>query len=276
MRIASLIVLTFLSFSVHVNAQNSVFIQEAYNPGNVYSRASLDFDSYYFVAQNKFYALRGSFYYGIPNQRHLFGISIPVVHSIFSGDFAGYENTTGIGDMKFTYLIVPYKKQTPLGLERVSFFLEVTAPTGNEDLGRGVGSWLYKPGLIFSVQPSMNFTLYPEVRFQFSTEDVNSQGGSGGLPDPEDEEVDEKLQNISLFLPATYVIDSWNGWISLNTEYAYTFVEDTYFLFMRLDFGKMMGQNSSAALQITKFIAGQPRLETAINIRFNFFLRREH
>lgn len=276
MHIRSLAVLILILLTVQVYSQNSVFIQEAYNPANVFSRASLDFDSYYFVAENKFYALRGGFYYGIPNQRHLFGISIPVIHSIFSGDFAGYENTTGIGDMKFTYLTVPYKKETPLGLERVSFFLEVTAPTGNEDLGRGVGSWLYKPGLIFSVQPGVAFSLFPEVRFQFSTDEVNSQGGSGGLPDPEDEEVDEKLQNISLLLPATYVIDSWNGWISLNTEYAYTFVEDTYFLFLRLDLGKMMGQNSSAALQITKFIAGQPRLETAINIRFNFFLRREN
>lgn len=255
-------------------AQNSVFTHEAYNPSNVYSRASLDFDSYYFVNDNTFYALRGGFYYGIPNQRHLLGIAIPVIHSIFSGDFAGYENTTGIGDIRFTYLGVPYLNKTLMGLAKVSFYVELTTPTGNENLGRGVGSWLFKPGLIFDIHPSHAFSLYPEIRYQFSYDEVNSQGGSGGLPDPEDPEEDEKLQNITLALPATYVIENWNGWVSLNTEYVYTFVEDTYFLFLRLDLGKMMGQNSSAALQITRFIAGQPRLETAINVRFNFFLRR--
>jgi hypothetical protein len=270
-----LFILVLTLFIADGYGQSSVFTQEAYNPANVYSRVSLDFDSYYFVNDNTFYALRGGFYYGIPNQRHLLGIAIPVIHSIFSGDFAGYENTTGIGDIRFTYLAVPYLNKTPLGLEKISFYLEVTTPTGDENLGRGVGSWLYKPGLIFSVHPNHSFSLYPEIRYQFSTEEVNSQGGGGGLPDPEDPEEDEKLQYLTLTLPATYVIENWNGWVSLNTEYAYTFVEDTYFLFLRLDLGKMMGQNSSAALQITKFIAGQPRLETAINIRFNFFLRRQ-
>ncbi|HEY3430384.1 MAG TPA: transporter [Cyclobacteriaceae bacterium] len=239
------------------------------------SRVVADFDSYYYVAENKFYAIRAGFNYGMRNERHLFGIAVPFVHSIFSGDYAGYENTTGIGDLRFTYIGVPYKSNDPLGLSRVSFALEVTAPTGDENLGRGVGTWLYRPGLVFGVNPSPNFSLYPEVRFQFSGKEANSQGGGDGNPDVEDPEDDEKLQILAFALPATYAMDKWNGWISLNTEYAYSFTEETYFLFMRLDLGKMMGDNSSAALQITRFIAGQPRLETLIRVRFNFFLRKQ-
>lgn len=269
-------VLTCIVLSLRLTAfsQGEIFEHRPYDPANVQSRVAFDFDSYYFVANDKFYVARAGFYYGIPNDRHAFGLSIPLVHSVFNGDFAGFENTTGIGDIRMSYMGAAYVKKDPLGLERVSFYFDATAPTGNADLGRGVGSWLYKPGLIFSVQPSPAFSLYPEIRFQFSGSEVNSRGGADGVPDLEDPEEDEKLQNIYLSLPLTYVLEEWNGWISMNTEYAYTFVEDTYFLFLRFDFGKMMGKHSSAGLQITKFIAGQPRLETLVRVRFNFFLRK--
>ncbi|MCK6618319.1 MAG: transporter [Cyclobacteriaceae bacterium] len=253
-------------------SQGQIFEHRMYDPANVQSRVALDFDSYYFVADNKFFVARAGFYYGIPNGRHAFGLSIPLVHSIFNADFAGYENTTGIGDIRMSYMGAPYVKKTPLGLERVSCYLDVTAPTGNADLGHGVGSWLYKPGVIFSVQPSPAFSVYPEVRFQFSGTRVNSRGGADGVPDLENPDKDEKLQYITLALPFTYVMDDWNGWVSMNTEYAYTFVEETYFLFLRFDFGRMIGKHSAAGLHITKFIAGQPRLETLVRVKFNFFI----
>jgi hypothetical protein len=255
-------------------SQDGLFSHRPYDPANVQSRVALDFDSYYFVAGNKFFVARAGFYYGIPNNRHAFGLSIPLVHSIFNADFAGYENTTGIGDIRMSYMGAPYVKKTPLGLERISGYLDVTAPTGNADLGHGIGSWLYKPGLIFSVQPGPAFSMFPEIRFQFSGKEVNSRGGADGVPDLDDPDKDEKLQNITVALPLTYAIEDWEGWVSMNTEYTYTFVEDTYFLFLRFDFGRMMGQHSAAGLQITKFIAGQPRLETLVKVRFTFFISR--
>ncbi|QOI98136.1 MAG: transporter [Flammeovirgaceae bacterium] len=272
MRIVIFAWLGFVS-GIPAFSQGEIFELRPYDPANVQSRVAFDFDSYYFVAGNKFFVARAGFYYGIPNDRHAFGLTIPLVHSIFNADFAGYENTTGIGDIRMSYLGAPYVKKTPLGLERVSFYFDVTAPTGNADLGHGVGWWLYKPGLIFSVQPGPAFSLYPEVRFQFSSKQVNSRGGADGVPDLENPEKDEKLQYLTLALPLTYVIEDWNGWVSMHTEYAYTFVEETYFLFLRFDFGRMMGKHSAAGLQITKFIAGQPRLETLVRVRFNFFIR---
>lgn len=253
-------------------AQTDIDRLEPYHPALMDSRFTLDLDSYYFVAENKFYSFKPGFVYGL-GKRHAMGIAVPVVHSIFSGDFAGFENTTGIGDMKFYYHGVAYQSKDPLGLQRITATFEATAPTGNARLGRGTGAWVYKPGIVVAIRPDEAFHLFPSLNFQISSARLNSLGGGDGVPDLDNPDLNDQLKVISMSLPATFVLDSWSGWVSLHPEYIRTFVEDTYFLFLRLDLGKMIGTNTSASLQITKFIAGQPRLETWIKFRLNFFLR---
>jgi hypothetical protein len=68
-------------------------------------------------------------------------------------------------------------------------------------------------------------------------------------------------------------LDEWNGWFSLNTLYSRSFTEDTDFLFLRMDIGKVIGENASAALRISKFIAGQPRLNVLVQANFSFYFR---
>lgn len=271
-RIERLFTLFLLAIASTLFAQTDIDRLEPYHPALMDSRISLDLDSYYFVAENKFYSFKPGFAYGLPGKRHTMGIAVPVVHSIFSGDFAGFENTTGIGDMKFFYHGVAYQSKDPLGLQRITATFEATAPTGNARLGRGTGAWVYKPGIVVAIRPDEAFHLFPSLNFQISSARLNSLGGGDGVPDLDDPDLNDQLKVISMSLPATFVLDSWSGWVSLHPEYIHTFVEDTYFLFLRLDLGKMIGDNTSASLQITKFIAGQPRLETWIKFRLNFFL----
>lgn len=245
-----------------------------YDPANTQSRIATDFDSYYFTGGHRFYWARFTYDYGIPNNRHRMGISIPVVHCIFNGDFAGFENTTGIGDLRFTYVGIPYlATNTVFGLKKIAMGLEVTTPTGNERLGRGVGSWVFRPGVTFTYQADMDLYIFPQVRFQFSTSDVNSRAGNDGVPDLEDPENDEQLQNINLTIPTIFLLRDWDGWIGLTVDTDFTFVEDTYFLFIKTEVGKMLGRKTSAMLQITQFVAGQPRLSTVVSAHVNFFLR---
>jgi len=276
LRVSLLFSVLFIATFTTPFAQTTMDSREPYSPVNMESRFGIDFDSYYFVAENKFFAFRPGFYYGLPGKRHVMGITIPVVHSIFSGDFAGFENTTGIGDIKFSYIGVPYVSKDALGLQKVSVFLDATAPTGNEQLGRGAGAWVFKPGVVFTYRPDPSFYVFPQVNFQFSSARLNSLGGGDGVPDLEDPDSEDKLKVLSISLPGTFVIDDWEGWISLNPEYIKSFEEDTYFLFLRLDLGKMIGQRTSAALNITKFIAGQPRLETMFRFRINLFLDNQN
>lgn len=271
-RIERLFPLLLLAVVANLFAQTDIDRLEPYHPALIDSRITLDLDTYYFVAENKFYSLKPGFVYGLPGKRHAMGIAVPIVHSIFSGDFAGFENTTGIGDMKFFYNGVPYQSKDPLGLQRITFTFEATAPTGDERLGRGTGAWVYKPGLVVAIRPDESFHLFPTLNFQLSTARLNSLGGGDGVPDLEDPDLNDQLKVMAFSLPATFVLDSWSGWVSLHPEYIHTFVEDTYFLFLKLDLGKMIGTNTSASLQITKFIAGQPRLETWIKFRLTFFL----
>ncbi|MBX2966745.1 MAG: hypothetical protein KF845_11395 [Cyclobacteriaceae bacterium] len=267
-----LFTLLLLAITPTLFAQTDIDRLEPYHPALMDSRITLDLDTYYFVAENKFYSFKPGFVYGLPGKRHAMGIALPVVHSIFSGDFAGFENTTGIGDMKFFYHGVAYQAKDPLGLQRITATFEATAPTGNARLGRGTGAWVYKPGVVVAIRPDEAFYLFPTLNFQISSARLNSLGGADGVPDLANPDLDDQLKVMSMSLPATFVLDSWSGWVSLHPEYIHTFVEDTYFLFLRLDLGKMIGSNTSASLQITKFIAGQPRLETWIKFRLNFFL----
>ena len=189
-----------------VLALGQVYAQPAGNeyasdPVTMRTRTSIDLESYIFHNNAQFYAFRLGYSYGLRNERHQVGMSLPLVHTVFNADYAGFENTTGIGDLKMSYLFVPYSKPNTFGLARVSFSMDVTAPTGEYKLGRGAGVWLYKPGMIFTIQPGEALTFYPEVRFQFSANDANSQGGSDGIPDPDDPEKDYKMQNLSLSLP---------------------------------------------------------------------------
>jgi len=246
---------------------------DASNPVLVQSRVVIDAETYFFENGSVFYALRPGFYYGLKNDRHQVGLSIPYFHNVFNGDYGGFENTSGIGDIKMTYMYVPVINQNILGLERLSTYLEVSAPTGEYQLGRGSGVWMYKPAVIFSVRASPAVSFYPEVRYQFSANSANSGGGSDGIPDSEDPDKDGKVQNLTLELPAVVEVEAWHGWIALHAQYIRSFTEQTNFFYMRFDIGKMMGKKASGALNIQKFISGQPRLDLVVQARFQFFLK---
>lgn len=251
----------------------SLNTEYAADPVAMQSRATIDVESYIFHTNAQFYALRLGYNYGLRNERHLFGMSLPLVHNVFNADYAGFENTTGFGDLKMSYLFVPYVVKNSIGMERVSLSFDLTVPTGEYRLGRGAGAWLYKPGIIFTLRPGPALAFYPEIRFQFSGSDANSQGGSDGAPDPDDPEKDNTVQNLSLSIPLVAQIEDWDGWFCFNVLYTRSFSEKTNFLFFRSDFGKMIGRRSSASLRISKFIAGQPRLNVIVQANISFFMR---
>lgn len=249
------------------------YLQNASDPVSMRSRVTVDIESYFWVNESQFYAIRPAYYYGLKNERFLVGMSIPVVHNVFKGDYQGFENTTGFGDLRMSAMYVPYFKQTFSGLERITATLDVSAPTGEYLLGRGAGAWMYRPGVVLTYRPGPALAFYPEIRFLFSTEDVNAQGGSDGSPDPYDSEKDDKLQNLSIDLPFVAQLEDWNGWFSIHLMYSRALVEKTDFFFVRSDFGKMVGERTAASLRISKFIAGQPRLNLMVQANFTWFMR---
>lgn len=266
-------VLLFMTIPLFQLAGQQLSTDNASDPVSMQGRAAVDIESYFFYNEAQFYALRLGYFYGLGNERHLFGMSLPLVHTVFNADYAGFENTTGFGDLKMSYLFVPYSEKNTIGLTRVSLSLDVSAPTGEYRLGRGAGVWLYKPGIIFTMRPGPAVSFYPEIRFQFSGNEANSQGGSDGVPDPEDPEKDNKVQNLSMAIPLVAQIEDWDGWFSLNIMYTRSFTESTNFFFVRTDIGKMLGPKTSAALRIAKFIAGQPRLNVVVQANFTFYMR---
>ncbi|HEU5292559.1 MAG TPA: hypothetical protein VFU05_18050 [Cyclobacteriaceae bacterium] len=265
-----LIVVTYY----YAHSQSTVSAYEASNPTYIRSHVRTSFESYNYYETANFYSIQLGYYYGI-GERHLAGISIPFYHNVFNADFAGYENTTGIGDIRMFYMLNAFNRKVDgPGLKRVSPFLEVSAPTGEYELGRGAGAWLYKPGIIFSYSPIPEVSFYPEIKYQFSINETNGDGSSDGMPDPEDPVKEGKYQNLAMNFPVVMILKEWDGWFSLNAQYAHSFTEKVDFFFLRMDVGKMLGEYTSGALNISKFIAGQPRLNVVVQAKFNFYLGR--
>lgn len=262
----------FLVLITNFATAQIISVSDASDPACLKTRPVLDIESYFFEQPAQFYALRFGFLYGI-GEKHLVGISVPFLHNVFEEDYQGFENTTGIGDIRMHYM-TGFSTGKSIGLSRISPYFEMTAPTGDSQSGRGAGTWLYKPGVIFTFQASPEIAFYPEVRFQFSGDEANSQGGSDGMPDPEDPEDDGKFQMLTFQIPAVVQLEPIQGWFAINAQYMQSFTEDEYFIFLRMDFGKMIGQKTSASLAISKFIAGQPRLNVFVQAKFQFFLGR--
>ncbi len=270
-RYISIIAVILISIEM-TRAQTTIDAQDGSDPVSMKSRVVADADAYLFVGEARHYAMRLGYEYGLQSGKHLFGMSLPLVHTIYNADFGGYENTTGVGDLKMHYMFVPFLQTDAAGLQRVTTYLEVSAPTGNSDLGRGAGTWLYKPGAVFTFRPNPYVSLYPEMKFQFSGGEGNSLGGDGA-PDANDPEKDGKIQNLSFSLPVVLLVKNWDGWFSLNAIYIRSLSEKADYVFLRTDFGRMIGEKTSAALNISKFIFGQPQLNVIVQARFQFFLR---
>lgn len=274
LKIGALHIILALLICHQAISQSQPSAYEASNPTYVRSYFKLSAESYDFYENATFYSLQVGYYYGI-GDRHLAGLSIPFYHNIFNGDYGGYENTTGIGDIKMAYMLNAFNKKVGgPGLQRISPYLELSAPTGEYQLGRGAGAWLYKPGVMFSFSPIPEVSFYPEVKYQFSLSEVNSQGSSDGLPDSEDPSKDDKYSNLIMAFPVVMVLKDWDGWFGLNAQYGHSFTEEVDFLYLRMDIGKMIGDYTSGSLNISKFIAGQPRLNLVVQARFNFYLGR--
>ncbi len=244
---------------------------DASDPATMKSRMTTDLETYFFVANARFYALRLGYEYGLQNGKHLLGISLPLVHNIYVADFGGYENTTGVGDIKMRYMFVPWQETGNASFQRVSTYFEMTAPTGESGLGRGTGTWVYKPGVVFTFRPNPFVSFYPEIKYSFSTKVANGLGGDGA-PDQTNPALDGLIKNLSFVVPAVAIVTDWRGWVGMNATYIQSFSEDTYYVFLRIDFGKMIGEKTSAAINISKFIAGQPRLDALVQAKLQFFI----
>lgn len=242
-----------------------------FDPSNTASRIPVAFNSYYYSGGHRLYSMRFGYHYGAANGRHLIGVDLPIVHVIFNADYGGFENTTGVGDLQLNYLAIPYQSENILGLTKVAGYLQVSVPIGNERLGRGAGAWIYSPGVIFTCKPGHSWYFFPEIRFQLSGTEANSPGGSDVLPNLDDAQP-EKMRHFSLAIPTHYVLREWKGWVGLSADYTYTNIEKNYYLFLRTEVGKMIGTHTAASLHLTRFLAGQPRLETIFRIKINFFL----
>lgn len=230
-------------------------------------------NSYLFTGGTIYYEAVPGFSYALPDARNMLTIEVPFMHNIFPGDFGGYENTTGIGDVRMRYQTVPIKKKDPLGFKQLTFYGELTAPTGAYIFGRGAGTWLIKPGVMATIQASPQVAFYPEVRFQFSASEASRLGGGQNLPNPDSFQRNRKLQEYVLQFPVVMVLESANTWLRINPEFIQSFNEGVSYLFFEGEVGKMLGDWSSASVNISRFIAGQPRLAVIVEAQFRFYLK---
>ena len=81
------------------SASAQITLEDASDPASMISRITLDLETYGFENNARFYVFRPGYYYGLRNEQHLLGVSVPLMDNVFEGDYAGFENTTRFGDL---------------------------------------------------------------------------------------------------------------------------------------------------------------------------------
>ena len=89
-----------------------------------------------------------------PNSQHVFFTDLPIIRANVAK-----ETQTGIGDISVGYGFVPYEN-----LERrfttIAFRVETSMPTGDENRGLGLGTWVLSPAVGVAVNVTDLFPIY--------------------------------------------------------------------------------------------------------------------
>lgn len=205
-----------MGFSHHSAGQENSILGEfnPINPTQTASRIDLMFDSYLFQSGDLILATRAIFNYDFNHDRHMVTMNIPWLNTFYVGGYQGDDRNQGLGDISFRYMGLPYLDMASKStLKAVALVLEITAPTGNDIIGLGLGKWIYKPELIANFRFSPFFAFYPSTKFVFTTSPVNghSNPGFGTTPDPEDPETEGELNSIIFEAPAVLEVEDWDG-----------------------------------------------------------------
>lgn len=271
-----LFLLLFFTFPYKAYCQeNSVLgINNPSNPTLTRTQFSFDFDSYFFVAENRLLAARPAFHYDFNSNRHKVMMEVPILSTFYSGNYQGFERQTGLGDMRFKYMYLAYYDENARqSFNGLGITFEMITPTGNSQFGLGLGKWQYAPGVVFSFRPNPFFAFYPEIVYRFTADDVNGISLPGaGLPDFETPENDPKFQSILFEVPAVVELSDWNGWFSVSPVYLKDFPSGYSIFAFSGEIGLKTSENFGASIHILRFVAGQPRLITHVTAKFDFYL----
>ncbi len=272
-----LLLACFFIVCAQANAQESTVLGRfnASNPNLIEKQFGMDFESYFFVANDKLYTMNFRFDYNFNSKRTMVRFNVPLVSTDFSKDYQGYERSTGIGDLGFkvTHLIY-LDKANKKTLESVALSLGVTTPTGDKDLGLGLGKWQYIPEIVAAFRASPALGFYPRAKFQFTGSEVNGHPTPGGsAPDPEDPDADGQFKTLIIDLPMIMEINSWQGWFGLTPIYLNDFEFNYTIVALTAELGKNISDQSSISLHLSQNIAGEKRLLNIVEAKLNFYIK---
>ena len=182
----------------------------------------------------------------------------------------------GIGDIR-TRFFWKFYDAPGSKLENMMFNLDVFLPTGDSSKGLGLGTFQIVPNLIFALPVNKSFTIYPAIKYKFST--GKTEGRSSAFPPgrtPISDREDEEYIN-AIEIEATFVY-SWlkaNAWMYIQPIYEIDLLpeegEDNYEVTLRGQVGKMFGR-WGLGLEGTTFVAGEKSQEYQLKgILFYYF-----
>ena len=158
----------------------------------------------------------------LAQQKFLFNFEVPVPQ--YAG-LTGVNHSSGIGDtrLKFFWLI-------STGGEKVRAVVpsfDAIAPTGDEDRGLGGGQWILMPNMVFALQPTKNWSMYPFFRYVHADPVQTNFVIDPPLPEDPDLFGTTELRGFNLeWINVIQLEDAFFNWVEATPDYFKNFTGD--------------------------------------------------
>ncbi len=227
------------------------------DPSRPYSNVSLSGSVFNLVEGQLWqYALTGDVAFG--NYRNLLTFQVPIVRSVIPG----IENFSGIGDINGGYSFVFYERKTiDNPLINATASLNISLPTGNADLGEGVGRTVFVPGLTLAFKPVDQVGIYPSIQYITSSKPATGRwagGFPGAVPDETGTNPEARISAIQI--NSEFNLEFNQTWLGLTPVFSYDFTGRQYTVNLRPEVGRLFNDSFLLKINSTFYILGQRHL----------------
>ncbi|MGI9470321.1 MAG: hypothetical protein ACR2NZ_02235 [Rubripirellula sp.] len=183
------------------------------------------------------------------DQSFLANVEVPLTYA--GTDVLGHHTSIGDTRLKLFWLIGTENEF----VRAIVPSFDAIAPTGDDELGTGGGSWILMPNIVFALQPAEKLSMYPFFRYVHSDAPQSFLVPDSGIPVPPGGDVSSLADDTRAFnlewMNVFSLEDAVMDWVTVTPDYFQNFSGSRSHTFtMKYDAG--VGLTESLFL-ITKF-----------------------
>ena len=203
------------------------------------------------------------------DQSFLANVEVPLTYA--GTDVLGDHTTIGDTRLKFFWLIGTENEF----VRAVVPAFDAIAPTGDENLGTGGGSWILMPNVVFALQPAEKLSMFPFFRYVHSDAPQSFLIPDSGIPVPPGNVADRanntrgfNLEWMNVFSLEDSIVD----WVSATPDYFQNFTGDRSHTFtMKYDTGVALTESLFLIAKLWHPVSGDVATDFTFSLSLDWY-----